>query len=130
MNKFLITNYDYLNLWYDSKDEKEMLDKYHELKLSYKDNVKLLSKTHLGDYSIITYYDDEVYMNWYKSNRDKLVDWLDIKENGKFQMCHRDIISNAINIGTNDDGLVMYREESKHFDLCITCDKLVLPLED
>ena len=84
MNKFLITNYDYLNLWYDSKDEKEMLDKYHELKLSYKDNVQLLSKTHLGDYSIIAYYDDEVYMNWYKANRDKLVDWLNIKENEKF----------------------------------------------
>ena len=125
MNKFLITNYDYLNLWFDSKDEKEMLDKYHELKVSYKDNVQLLSKAHLGDYNVITCYDDEVYMNWYKANRDKLV-----KENEKFQMCHRDIISNAINIGTNDDGLVMYREESKHFDLCITCDKLVLPLED
>ena len=130
MNKFLITNYDYLNLCYYSKDEKEMLDKYYDLKLSYKDNVKLLSKTHLGDYSIITYYDDEVYVNWYKANRDKLVDWLDIKENEKFQMRHRNIISNAINIGTNENGFAMYREESKRFNLCITGNKLVLSIED
>ena len=45
-------------------------------------------------------------------------------------MCHRNIISNAINIGTNENRFAMYREESKRFNLCITGNKLVLPLED
>ena len=117
MTKYLLTNYRDINLW--CHDTLFMLDTVYSLRKDINKKIDILSQTKLGDYSKITYYDDEIFINWYNKNRDDLIDWIDLKEGQKFQMCHRDVISNAICLGFNKYGFLTYREEGKSIDFCI-----------
>ena len=128
MTKYLLTNYGDVNLWYHHT--LFMLDTVYLLRKNITEKIDILSQTKLGDYSKVTYYDDEIFINWYNKNRDELIDWTELKEGQKFQMCNRNIISNAIFLGFNKYGFLTYREEGKSIDFCITGDKLVLLIEN
>ena len=63
MTKYLLTNYRDINLWYH--DTLFMLDTAYSLRKDINEKIDILSQTKLGDYSKITYYDDEIFINWY-----------------------------------------------------------------